>query len=391
VTYTQTMERIQYYNPEKVAFGIGSLEQFISDFLNLSHKKLYLITIEPMLSTLNNMLVRFGAARILTIVNTSIRDEPSFEDFERLLAEATAFGADSVVGIGGGSVMDTAKLIAAQLYNDQTVADVLVSGFSKPRGTYLACIPTTSGTGSEVSPNAIFLNSSGEKTGVISRNLVPDGAYIDPALTFTVPAALTAATGIDGLAHCIEAYTNKFAHPHTDLIALEGVRLIGKSLKKACENGFDAEARANVALGSMYGGMCLGPVNTAAVHALAYPLSKEFHIPHGLSVALLLPYVMEFNLSAAPDRHAAVAIALGVDENISVMDTAALGVRLIKELIKACGLPTSLAQVQVPFTAINELAISALKVQRLLKNNPRNVSAGDAEEIYKAAFNHQIE
>jgi len=385
------MERIQYYNPEKVAFGIGSLEQFISDFLNLSHKKLYLITIEPMLSTLNNMLVRFGAARILTIVNTSIRDEPSFEDFERLLAEATAFGADSVVGIGGGSVMDTAKLIAAQLYNDQTVADVLVSGFSKPRGTYLACIPTTSGTGSEVSPNAIFLNSSGEKTGVISRNLVPDGAYIDPALTFTVPAALTAATGIDGLAHCIEAYTNKFAHPHTDLIALEGVRLIGKSLKKACENGFDAEARANVALGSMYGGMCLGPVNTAAVHALAYPLSKEFHIPHGLSVALLLPYVMEFNLSAAPDRHAAVAIALGVDENISVMDTAALGVRLIKELIKACGLPTSLAQVQVPFTAINELAISALKVQRLLKNNPRNVSAGDAEEIYKAAFNHQIE
>jgi alcohol dehydrogenase len=384
------MKRIQFYNPDKIAFGIGSLDQFITDFLGLSHKKLYLITIQPMVANLNEMLVRFGAAGILTVVNTSIRDEPSFDDFARLLGEARDFDADSVLGIGGGSVMDTAKLVAALLNSDQAVSDVLVNGFRKARQTYLACIPTTSGTGSEVSPNAIFVNSQGVKTGVISQNLVPDGVYVDPSLTFTVPPELTAATGIDALAHCIEAYTNKFAHPLTDLIALEGIRLIGGSLKRAYTNGSDVDARSNVALGSMYGGMCLGPVNTAAVHALAYPLSKEFHIPHGLSVALLLPYVMEFNVPSAPERYAAVAIALGFSGNSTVPEAATAGVDLVRNLILDCGLPSGLGEVQIPYEAVESMAASALQIQRLLKNNPRELSVTDAENIYRAAFNAEI-
>ncbi len=291
------------------------------------------------------------------------------------------------MGIGGGSVMDTAKLIAAQLHNDQTVESILTDGFVKRREVYLACIPTTSGTGSEVSPNAIFVNAAGNKVGVISPELVPDAAYIDPALTTSVPPSVTAATGIDALAHCLEAYTNKFAHPIIDLVALEGIRLIGGFLLRAYQNGSDMEARSNVALGSMYGGMCLGPVNTAAVHALAYPLSTEFHIPHGLSVALLLPYVMEFNAIASPERYAQVSVALGSADKGSHLETAAEGVRLIKTLIQNCGLPSGLAEAGVPFDALNRMAVAAVQIQRLMKNNPREMTVADAGQIYTNAFN----
>src|SRR5690606_16202187 len=160
---------------------------------------------------------------------------------------------------------------------------------------------------SEVSPNAIFVNDQGEKVGIISPYLVPDAAYIDPVLTVLLPKKITAATGIDALTHCLEAYTNKFAHPCVDLYALEAVRIIAKYVKRACDDGTALEARTQVALGSMYGGMCLGPVNTAAVHALSYHLGVEYHIPPGLSNALLLPYVMEYNIEADCSKYERIA------------------------------------------------------------------------------------
>lgn len=383
------MDRIQIFNPKKVVFGTDSLDQFVDDYLNLPYKRLYVITIPHMAEKLSGALARLTAAGVAICSDTTILQEPAFDDFERLLSAAVRFGADSVAGIGGGSVMDIAKLVAALLHSEQTVEEVLKDGFRKSRSAYLACLPTTAGTGSEVSPNAIFVNSKGFKTGVVSPELVPDAAYIDPGLTLTVPPLVTAATGIDALAHCIEAYTNKHAHPVIDLPALEGIRRIGGSLLNACRNGGDAEARTNVALGSMYGGMCLGPVNTAAAHALAYPLSTEFHISHGLSVALLLPYVMEFSLGAAPERYAAVAIALGSPENGPPEAVARSGVRIIQKLIKDCGLPTSLKEVNIPFGAIEKLAEGAIQIQRLLKNNPREISIPDAVKIYASAFNGQ--
>src|SRR5439155_14470982 len=149
------------------------------------------------------------------------------------------------------------------------------------------------------------------KKAAISPHLVSDAAYVDPALTMSVPPAVTAATGMDALTHCIEAYANRFAHPVVDMYALQGIRLIAANLPLAVERGDDLEARTNVALGSLYGGMCLGPVNTAAVHALSYPLGGEFKVAHGVSNAVLLPHVLEFNLSAAPQRYADIAVALG--------------------------------------------------------------------------------
>src|SRR5699024_3953020 len=194
---------------------------------------------------------------------------------------------------GGGSVLDVAKLVAAQLNNGQSLEDIVGIKKLKNRDFLLICMPTTSGTGSEVSPNAILLDQrDNQKKGIISPFLVPDIVYADPLLTVTLPPSVTAATGIDALTHCIEAYANRFAHPLVDMYALEGIRLISSNIVEACKNGQDIEARSGMILGSLYGGVCLGPVNTAAVHALSYPLGSQFHIAHGLSNAILFPDVL---------------------------------------------------------------------------------------------------
>ena len=380
------MKEIVILNPNCVVFGEGSMQRFVNDFVAKGFKRMFLVTITELQSALIPFLEELKSQGIEIAIDESIVDEPTFDDFNTTLERAKTFNADSIVGIGGGSVLDVAKLVAAQLKNSQTLDEIKGIGNLKERTTYVACIPTTSGTGSEVSPNAIFVNNQGEKIGIISPFLVPDAAYIDPVLTVSLPKNVTAATGIDALTHCLEAYTNKFAHPFVDLYALEGIRIIAKYLKRACDDGNDLEARKQVALGSMYGGMCLGPVNTAAVHALSYPLGVEFHIPHGLSNALLLPYVMEFNIEADADKYERIAEVLGADKKSNSKETALEGVKILKQLIIDCGLPISLSQAGVKEESIAQLAEGAIKVQRLLKNNIREIAVDDAIAIYKAAF-----
>jgi alcohol dehydrogenase class IV len=373
-------------NPGKLVLGPDCFDQFILDYLETGHKRLYLLLLDAIEDQLANGLRKLQGAGVTIQKDYSIKSEPTFSDFEAILETARKFDADSVVAIGGGSILDTGKLLAAQLRNTQPISEVVGIRNLKERRTYLACLPTTSGTGSEVSPNAIFIDNGGNKVGVISPFLVPDAAYIDPVLTLSVPASITAATGIDALTHCLEAYANKNANPVVDLLALKGIELVAQNLKRACENGQDLEARTQLSTASMYGGMCLGPVNTAAVHALAYPLGTDFHIGHGLSIALLLPAVMEFTLEAAPERYANIAIALGAERRESAIDTAREGVKLMRKLIADCGLPTSLKELNIPETAVGKMAEDGSKIQRLLKNNLREVTAEDAETIYRAAF-----
>jgi alcohol dehydrogenase class IV len=238
-----------------------------------------------------------------------------------------------------------------------------------------------------VSPNAVLLDETDElKKAAISPHLVPDAAFIDPELTWSVPPAVTAATGLDALTHCIEAYANRVAHPFVDTYALQGMRLIAGYLSRAVSDGRDAEARANLALGSLYGGLCLGPVNTAAVHALAYPLGGRFHVAHGVSNAVLLPHVLNFNLPAAPERYAEVAVALGIARNGTALGTAQRGVEQLQQLSKACHVPERISDLGVPRDAIPSMARAAMTVTRLLKNNVRPITEGDAVQIYEAAF-----
>jgi alcohol dehydrogenase class IV len=381
------MDQVIFNNPVKMVLGAGCFKQFVEDLSINGLKRLFVLGIPVMESMLETRFQSLPDQGIEIKIFTGIEQEPSFGDLERVVEIAKEFGADGIAGIGGGSVLDTAKLLAVMLKGDQSIKEVTGINLIKGRTTFLACIPTTSGTGSEVSPNAIFYDEeSNSKQGVISPHLVPDAAYIDPELTISLPSAETAATGMDALTHCIEAFANRFAHPVVDRIALEGIRLIGNSLKTAYENGQDISARTDLALGSMYGGMCLGPVNTAAVHALAYPLGSIFKIGHGVSNALLLPHVLRFNLPGATDRYSEIAMALGVEPKTDPMETALEGIRKIEQMMKECNLPLRLSDINIRENDLDGMTDSAMKITRLLKNNPRELSSADARRIYMEAL-----
>ncbi len=372
--------------PGKLVFGKGCLLALADELIALSSQSVYIVTITPLLKQLEPLIEQIKAANIAVAVNTGIVQEPTFADFENLMIEAVAINPDTILGIGGGSVLDIAKLVAAQLNNTQSLSDIVGIGLLKGRTKKLICVPATSGTGSEVSPNAILVDNENQKKGIISPYLVPDVVYVDPLLTMSVPASITAATGLDALTHCLEAYTNKFAQPFIDVYAFEGMRLIAANIVQAVTNGNDEEARTQVAMGSLLGGFCLGPVNTAGVHALSYPLGSLFHLPHGLSNALLLPYVMKFNIPWSPKKYAQVAIALGCEQAGNDLETAEKGVEKIKELIAACGIPARLKDVDIPQSAIPQMAADTMKITRLLKNNPRPVTYQDAVDIYTDAY-----
>lgn len=379
-------QELKIFFPGKLAFGKGCINALIDELLSVAQSRILIITIDPLLETLNPFINRLKDAGCALMIDTSIVQEPSFADFKTLLSKVNPFNADVVLGIGGGSVLDIAKLIAAQLDNDQTLEEIVGNGLLKSRTKKLICVPATSGTGSEVSPNAILVDDDNQKKGIISPFLVPDSVYVDPILTLSVPPAITAATGLDALTHCLEAYTNKFSQPFIDIYAFEGMRLIAANIVQAVREGADEDARTQVAMGSLLGGFCLGPVNTAGVHALSYPLGSMFHLAHGLSNALLLPYIMEFNIPAAPQRYADVAMALGCVPEVNNIDTAYKGVERIRQLIEDCGIPSRLSDLNIPESAIPEMAKDAMKITRLLKNNPRLITLEDAIAIYKAAY-----
>lgn len=381
------MKAITLLQPQKIVFGTGCIQTFVEDYKKLGCQRLFVLTAPPIMPLIEAPLEELRKAGVSIEINQSLLAEPTVNDFKAILQEARSFGADSVVGIGGGSVLDCTKLVAAFINSDQQAEDCFGTGFVKAKGLWFACLPTTAGTGSEVSPNAILLDERDHlKKGIVSPFLIADAAYVDPKLTWTVPAKVTADTGMDALTHCIEAYTNKFAHPSVDIYALQGIRLISANLERAVRNGQDVEAREALAFGSLYGGLCLGPVNTAAVHALSYPLGGEFHIPHGLSNAILLPSVLKFNMPANIKRHAEVAIALGCQPGKDDNETAMRGVEFIYQLAEAVGIPQKLSDLGIPQTAVDGMAKAAMEVQRLLKNNPREVTEQDARDIYNSLY-----
>ncbi len=381
------MRLISLLQPKKLSLGAGALDLFADDFVAAGYKNLIVVTAPPIVPLIGAAMDKLKQNGVSITMIDNIQREPTVADLENILAIADKANADSVVGIGGGSVLDLAKLVAAKINNPQPISGMFGTGFVKCRNAYLACIPTTSGTGSEVSPNAILLDESDSmKKGIVSPFLVPDGAYVDPMLTVGLPPKFTAETGLDALCHCIEAYTNKFAHPVIDMYALEGIRLISNNLMAAVKDGKNIEARTNLSLGSLYGGLCLGPVNTSAIHALSYPLGGEFHIAHGLANAILLPEVLAFNMDADIRKHVDIAVAMGVERVGSDLEIAKKGVEVLRKLVRDCGIPAKLTDLGVDPSMLDKLAENALTVQRLLKNNPKELTLDDAKMIYKNLF-----
>lgn len=381
------MRTITFLQPKRLVFGSGCSEDCVDYVASLPERRVHIVSSRSLRLIAEKLGAKLRERGSTVSLDLSIDREPTLNMFGIALAKARAVEADCVLGIGGGSVLDVAKLLAAFSGSHQKVEETFGIGLLHGRTAHLICIPTTAGTGSEVSPNAILLDETAKlKKGVISPYLVPDATFVDPTLTCTVPPAVTAATGLDTLTHCIEAYTNKFAHPLIDLYALEGIRLCATYLPRAVHSGEDLEAREGMSRASLYGGLCLGPVNTAAVHALAYPLGGEFHLAHGVSNAILLPAVFRFNAEADPERHAAVAVALGENSGGSQAAAALAGADRLERLVSECGVSTDLGNYGLPIAAIPQMAASAATVTRLLRNNPREMSLADIERIYRQCF-----
>ncbi|MCO4848604.1 MAG: iron-containing alcohol dehydrogenase [Yoonia sp.] len=295
-----------------------------------------------------------------------------------------AKGCGLVIGLGGGSSLDVAKLAALLAGNGRTLANAYgVNNATGPR-LPLILIPTTAGTGSEVTPIAIVTTGTAEKMGVVSPLIIPDIALLDPELTYELPAHVTAATGIDAMVHAIEAYASASPNnnPVSCALAVEALRLIGGALERAVTLPHDIAARADMLLGSLLAGQAFANSPVAAVHALAYPIGGHFKVPHGLSNALVLPHVLRFNAETHPDDYAALAphaFAGGPATAAGLIDG-------LVTLSKACGLPQTLRDVGISRDDLPRLATDAMNQTRLLVNNPRAVTYDDALAIYEAAL-----
>ncbi|MFM2404075.1 MAG: hypothetical protein RL223_1955 [Pseudomonadota bacterium] len=329
-----------------------------------------------------------AAAGCQVQVIDSTPPEPEVADVEAVLAEARRGGDHQlVVGIGGGSAMDVAKIVAVLLAHPLDLRALLDKRQTlAARGLPTFMVPTTSGTGSEATPNSIILVAEDElKVGIVSPLLMPDAVILDPALTVSLPAAVTAATGMDALTHAIECYCSKKATPFSDLYGLEAIRLIAGSIRRACADGTDLAARADLLLGAYYGGACIATSSTTAVHALAYPLGGKYRVPHGLSNAMLLPTVMAFNRVGNERRFAAMARAMGLDtEGLGDGEAADAFVTALRRLNEDLGIPSDLKTVGVKPEDLDGLVDGAAKVTRLLDNNPRPMSRADMRAIYAA-------
>ena len=340
---------------------------------------------------LDGVLPGFAAAGVAVQVFDQVIADPPEAIVLNAVERARALGAELVIGFGGGSSMDVAKLVALLAHPDCTQALKDIYGVGNARGPRLPLIqvPTTAGTGSEVTQIAIITTGETTKMGVVSPVLLPDLAVLDAELTLGLPPAVTAATGIDAMVHAIEAYTSKIRkNPLSDLLAREALRLLAANLHEAVYNGHNREARQAMLLGALLAGQAFANAPCAAVHALAYPLGGHFHIPHGLSNALVLPEVLRFNAPAAAPLYAELAPLL-LGERCKGEGTGQRCAEFITELAalnERCGLPSRLRDAGVPEAMLPTLARDAMLQQRLLVNNPREVSEADALAIYQAAY-----
>ncbi|WP_186393583.1 MULTISPECIES: iron-containing alcohol dehydrogenase family protein [unclassified Pannonibacter] len=310
----------------------------------------------------------------------SVRPEPDLTDLNTAVSAARDARPDAVIGFGGGSAMDVAKLVSVMI--DPSSAFEGISGLNRApsRDAALLQIPTTAGTGSEAGTRALVTEPGTQrKIATESPHMLADMVILDPELTISLPAGVTAATGIDALAHCVEAFTSRRAHPVIDHYALEGIRLVGRFLPRAVRDGGDLEARAALLLASFYGGVCLGPVNTTAGHAVAYPLGTRHHLPHGLANALIFPHVLAANAEHCREKTAHVAEALGLSRNRPLAEAA-------NDFCTGLGLKMRLRDHAVPENDLPEMAGEAHAIRRLLDYNPRDLSRSDILALYRAAY-----
>ena len=372
----------------KLLTGQGAIEQLAAELtrLDIDHPLIVTDAVLIKSGTVDLALAHLGGREYRVFDRVLPDPEVAIvEDCMRVYREG---GHDGLIGLGGGSAIDIAKSVAAYAGYHGELQDLFGIDQVPRKGPPLIAIPTTAGTGSEVTNVAILSDrSTHSKKGIVSDYLLPDVALVSPQMTLTCPPGVTAFSGVDALVHAIEAYLSLNASPITDALALDAIRLIAGALPKAYANGSNLQAREDMATASLMAGMAFGNAGVGAVHALAYPLGGNFNIPHGVSNAMLLPHVMTWNKMACVERMQDIAAAMGVRiTGLSVLEAADQAVAAMSTLCAALDIPTGLRDFDVPREAIPAMAREAAQTERLMRNNPRRLSAADIEKIYQAAY-----
>ncbi|GHD22947.1 iron-containing alcohol dehydrogenase [Halioglobus japonicus] len=387
------MQEFEFNTVGRIVSGGGSALKLAQECERLGVSRVLLIT-DPGLIALGLPQAPLDAlqgAGIDVQVFDQVREDPPEETVLAAVDQAKNMGAEGVIGFGGGSSLDVAKVVAVLVGGSQALSEIYGVGMVTGKRLPLILLPTTAGTGSEATPVAVITTGETTKAGVSSPVLLPDVAVLDADLTFGLPPAVTAMTGVDAMVHAIEAYTSKrLKNPISDNLARQALHLLARNIRTAVTDGGNRKAREAMLLGACLAGQAFANAPVAAVHALAYPLGGHFHIPHGLSNSLVLPTVLEFNAPAASHLYAELAdIVVGEPVPGDDMARTQALIAYLRELIDAVALPATLAEAGVSESSLEQLAEDAMAQQRLLVNNPREVSLDDALAIYRAAYGEQ--
>ena len=388
-----TLNSFQFNTTPGLRYGSGQAKDSCKEISNKLGQSILFITDKGLMSL---GLTDKTLKELKKISSVEIFDDVEADPSKKTLLKAIEVGkkikATGVIGFGGGSSMDVAKLTALILGSGENLEEAWGVANAKGPRLPLVLIPTTAGTGSEVTPVSIITVGEEEKKGVSSSIILPDLAILDPDLTLGLPAGTTAATGIDAMVHAIEAYasSSKNNNPISKMLSVEALKLLGGSIEKAVFEGSNVEARGNMLIGAMLAGKAFANSPVAAVHALAYPIGGTFHVSHGLSNSLVLPYVLRFNSvdSKASKDYAELApyVFPEIDTNRGAQSVCAEFIDKLESLSKKLGLPQKLREVDIPKNACEKMAKDAMKQTRLLVNNPREVTEKDALNIYHSAW-----
>jgi alcohol dehydrogenase class IV len=379
------MQDFEFSTCKTLSVSRGGAARLADNVAAMDGRSVLIITDAGLLRSgiLQPALKGFETAGIPVALFSDVQADPPEAVIHAAAAAARSAKADCVIGFGGGSSMDVAKLTALLASSGEILSGVYGVGHARGPRLRLILVPTTAGTGSEVTPISIVTTGEGEKKGVVSPVLLPDLALLDAELTLGLPSHVTAATGIDAMVHAIEAYTSKrLKNPISDCLAKDALRLLSRSLHRACEAGDDLQAREDMLLGACLAGMAFANAPVAAVHALAYPIGAQFHVPHGLSNALVLPAVARFNLPAAQKEYAELLEIVAPRFQGMEAQKAEAFVDYVGGLAPSVGLPVTLREVGITSEHVGALASDAMKQTRLLVNNPRELTESDAAALY---------
>lgn len=385
----ERMKGFFFCSPAAVIFGTGTASSVGVEACRLGCRKPLVLTGSRMASSpcLDGIRGSFEKAGLPFALYDGVIPEPP----EGSVCEAADLvrreGFDSIVALGGGSTMDYAKITAVMALHDVRASEMAGNDRVPGRGLPTIMLPTTSGSGSEVSPVAVLsFPGEGMKRGIASRWLIPSSAIVDPALTLGLPPETTANTGVDALIHGIESFLSIKANPLSRNLSLLACRNIASNLLSAVHYGNDLEAREGMSLGSLAAGLAFSMAGTAAVHALAYPLGGQFHVPHGAANAAMLKPVLRFNRALCGEEFANLAREIGVTVSPGADDPAEAFIVFVEELCEKAGVKTRLRDLGIPRQALGIMAEAAMRETRLLENNPRHLDRKDAEEIYSQAW-----